>query len=372
MLDIITKQVEYINFGVEMIIDGRVLSFTELGLNQFKIPSYLSEKLIANGDFETPEDASLAFEELKKYLWLGKVSGLNNNSLPMFSKEVDSAWHQFILFTREYTQFCNSFFGEYIHHAPEIKSTIKRTEKPKSSKGIKNLSENLNLMLDASNDVVENREEIYYFKNLFEEYFGDVHEIWGLSNSRFDTSRKVADVKKIQRIAGAITISLFIQNPVAASDLKPIFLAETLVQAGVSSVPKSGAFTMPSAFTDEIIDSSRVDGIGIEIIKLNKDLIKVQLRGGPGETNLTKKSRATYFKESLKSYSVDPIGQCETPSGAEAPGTIKPSPRFGGMMLRNCKLDPVEQCDTPSGFQAPDTIKAINEVMLNSYHESAE
>jgi hypothetical protein len=32
---------------------------------------------------------------------------------------LDEMWHEFILVTRDYTEFCNSMFGRYIHHEPE-------------------------------------------------------------------------------------------------------------------------------------------------------------------------------------------------------------------------------------------------------------
>jgi hypothetical protein len=32
---------------------------------------------------------------------------------------VDAAWHEFILFTRTYTRFCQTHFGAYVHHQPD-------------------------------------------------------------------------------------------------------------------------------------------------------------------------------------------------------------------------------------------------------------
>ncbi|MEE3371137.1 MAG: hypothetical protein VX346_17525 [Planctomycetota bacterium] len=34
------------------------------------------------------------------------------------SHVVDLAWHEWILFTRAYTEFCQTQFGRYIHHTP--------------------------------------------------------------------------------------------------------------------------------------------------------------------------------------------------------------------------------------------------------------
>lgn len=32
---------------------------------------------------------------------------------------IDEMWHQFILVTQDYTQFCDDMFGRYIHHLPD-------------------------------------------------------------------------------------------------------------------------------------------------------------------------------------------------------------------------------------------------------------
>ena len=58
--------------------------------------------------------ATRRFLELLKFLDVcaqadGKVSP---------PKCVDGAWHCFILFTREYAEYCESHFGCYIHHEP--------------------------------------------------------------------------------------------------------------------------------------------------------------------------------------------------------------------------------------------------------------
>jgi hypothetical protein len=36
----------------------------------------------------------------------------------MHSLRVDHAWHEFVLFTHEYSDFCHRFFGRYMHHSP--------------------------------------------------------------------------------------------------------------------------------------------------------------------------------------------------------------------------------------------------------------
>lgn len=42
----------------------------------------------------------------------------NRRMVAMPSQVVDVAWHEFILFTRDYQQFCRHGFGRFLHHTP--------------------------------------------------------------------------------------------------------------------------------------------------------------------------------------------------------------------------------------------------------------
>lgn len=76
--------------------------------------------------------AEEAFTEVLKYLWLCKKHQMEaaenegNESfpdqvfMPRSMREIDEMWHEFILFTEAYVDFCFSNFGEYMHHLPNI------------------------------------------------------------------------------------------------------------------------------------------------------------------------------------------------------------------------------------------------------------
>ncbi len=38
---------------------------------------------------------------------------------------IDSMWHVFLLYTQDYMDFCERYFGEYLHHLPDIVPTLK-------------------------------------------------------------------------------------------------------------------------------------------------------------------------------------------------------------------------------------------------------
>ena len=68
-----------------------------------------------------------AVEEFKKYMAL---IALGHAEIGMSSPEVDEIWHNFILFTREYGEFCEKFCGRIVHHRP---NTSRRPRLPEGS-----------------------------------------------------------------------------------------------------------------------------------------------------------------------------------------------------------------------------------------------
>ncbi|HEY3804288.1 MAG TPA: hypothetical protein VGL61_16840 [Kofleriaceae bacterium] len=99
-------------------------------LDKTKALSYENEEIVAK--FRASYDVSLddareLFDDMKKWLWL---CGTRPRSMrltvfgPM--KLIDEMWHTFILFTREYTEYCQDNFGFYIHHAPTTRAEVER------------------------------------------------------------------------------------------------------------------------------------------------------------------------------------------------------------------------------------------------------
>lgn len=86
---------------------------------------FLIEKLVKNCVVDTAAEGEELFREVKRYLVLADLS--QGSVWNMYSLRVDEAWHQFILFTRQYIDFSQRFFGRYIPHnpsnAPKVEST---------------------------------------------------------------------------------------------------------------------------------------------------------------------------------------------------------------------------------------------------------
>jgi len=71
-------------------------------------------------------DSDSLILEMVKFLNLIHLTGQKISP----SYVVDLAWHEFILFTRYYQQYCNENFNRFIHHTPsanEDKNLYKKT-----------------------------------------------------------------------------------------------------------------------------------------------------------------------------------------------------------------------------------------------------
>jgi hypothetical protein len=64
-------------------------------------------------------DAELLFSDLLKFLALCGLQdrGIGNIDL-VPPKMIDEAWHNFLLFSRDYDRFCHRYFGCFVHHQP--------------------------------------------------------------------------------------------------------------------------------------------------------------------------------------------------------------------------------------------------------------
>lgn len=81
----------------------------------FEAP-YLIEKLVKDRLCASAEEAEALFREVKRFLYLNRAD--RSRVWDMYSHRIDEVWHQFVLFTRQYMEFCERHYGIYLPHAP--------------------------------------------------------------------------------------------------------------------------------------------------------------------------------------------------------------------------------------------------------------
>jgi hypothetical protein len=77
---------------------------------------FVIEKLVKQRIADSSDEAYRLFTEVKRFIVL--VLFDTTEHFTMHSLRVDEAWHQFVLFTREYSDFCQRYFDMYVHHSP--------------------------------------------------------------------------------------------------------------------------------------------------------------------------------------------------------------------------------------------------------------
>ena len=78
------------------------------------------------------EKAEELFTDLMRFFW-GTKKHLSDRTLnpanPEYDfifimdedmRDIDQMWHIFLLYTRDYMNFCEQYFGSYLHHQPDL------------------------------------------------------------------------------------------------------------------------------------------------------------------------------------------------------------------------------------------------------------
>jgi hypothetical protein len=85
-------------------------------IRTYTFPPGLFDKLAAQRPELERKDMSLVARALRQYFLAYLKSGRKYVSMP--SQVVDDLWHEFILYTKNYQQFCEKAFGTFFHHTP--------------------------------------------------------------------------------------------------------------------------------------------------------------------------------------------------------------------------------------------------------------
>lgn len=70
-------------------------------------------------------EAELLFEDVLRWMWLTTKARAANTRLFIDPKWrlFDEMWHTFVLFTKDYADFCEKYLGHFCHHEPTRKAT---------------------------------------------------------------------------------------------------------------------------------------------------------------------------------------------------------------------------------------------------------
>lgn len=87
-------------------------------IRHFTLPQGLYQKLQQKHPTLSLRECQLVGMGLRQFFMAYLKSGKQYISMP--SQVADDLWHEFILYTRNYQEFCNKAFGSFFHHTPAV------------------------------------------------------------------------------------------------------------------------------------------------------------------------------------------------------------------------------------------------------------
>lgn len=105
---------------IGLVLNGALKAWQESARRQFireaRLPPFLLDKLRDIYPQLQPRDTELVVRGLRQFFMAHLRSKRQFVGMP--SKVVDAAWHEFILHTQAYQQWCRYAFGGLLHHTP--------------------------------------------------------------------------------------------------------------------------------------------------------------------------------------------------------------------------------------------------------------
>lgn len=90
----------------------------EAYIRRYVFPRGLYDKVIQRHPQLSHKDMALVSKGLRQFFLAYLKSGHQFVSMP--SQIADDLWHEFILYTKHYQDFCRQAFGRFLHHTPVV------------------------------------------------------------------------------------------------------------------------------------------------------------------------------------------------------------------------------------------------------------
>lgn len=100
-------------------------------IDDYAFPAGIRQRVRKRYPHLSDDQLDLVLRALREYFHLCRKAGRRLLAMP--SQVVDVAWHEFILFTRNYQAFCRHALGRFLHHTP----TEAMPDRTAASDGIK-------------------------------------------------------------------------------------------------------------------------------------------------------------------------------------------------------------------------------------------
>lgn len=106
----------FIYLGFKLFSSRAARASRERLIDTYPFPPAIKDNVRQAYPHLTDAQADKVMDGLREYFQLCNIAGKRMVAMP--SQAVDTAWHEFILFTRKYQYFCEKALGKFLHHTP--------------------------------------------------------------------------------------------------------------------------------------------------------------------------------------------------------------------------------------------------------------
>lgn len=161
----------------------------------YKIPLYIKERFLNDFDY-LEEDYEDIEKALMDYFSLFLPKEHNGLIFDFPSQVVDDLWHTFILYTKDYRDFCENSFGRFIDHIPH-------------NSGVTTNVENSTFLINTYTKLKdENKLDIFKFDKKYNKNnyvtTEDMEDILKESKRRYDESMNSSNLTNIALVAAVV------------------------------------------------------------------------------------------------------------------------------------------------------------------------
>lgn len=102
--------------GFRQGMSQEVILNQQITIDNYRFPSSVAGKMAETYPHLSSSQIESALRGLREFFHICREAGPVTVAMP--SQVVDVAWHEFILSTRSYEEFCRKAFGRFLHHTP--------------------------------------------------------------------------------------------------------------------------------------------------------------------------------------------------------------------------------------------------------------
>lgn len=156
-------------------------------IKSYQFPSSIKSKIKLKFPHLNQQQIESAFDNLRIFFQIVRLA--NGNTVAMPSRLVDEIWHEFIINTQCYQEFCDGAFGRYLNHRPDSDNELSNSSSRKNLQRSWQLAEEIQFPSSANSmPTLFLIDQLFHIDGGMNYSKSDLEEFKSMSNSSCDSN----------------------------------------------------------------------------------------------------------------------------------------------------------------------------------------